>query len=106
MKLAKVLLLQRGVSSKTGKLYCRISVRSKKADGTSAIAEFWLGESVITQISEQGIIEDDFVNLSVELNENLRPEISKVEKVANTEDAIDLIYNEEVTKDAEKSKSV
>lgn len=87
MKLVKILLLQRGVSGKTGKPYCRISVRSKKADGTSAAAEFWLNSDVIEQLTAQGIKEDDTVSLSVDLNDNLRPEISKVVK---KEDSIDL----------------
>lgn len=92
MREVKVLLLQRGISSKSSQPYCHITVRSKKADGTSVSADFWLNDAVIEQVSKQEISEDDFVQLGVDLNENLRPEITKIVKVEGDADNGDLIY--------------
>lgn len=92
MREVKILLLQRGISAKSNNPYCHLTVRSKKADGTSVSADFWLSDAVMEQVSKQEISEDDFVQLGVDLNENLRPEITKIVKVEGDADNGDLIY--------------
>ena len=79
-KKVKLISIQRGVSSKTGNPYCRVSVRSKKEDGTTVLGEFWVDEKVSGLIISQGIEEDDEVLVSMALNDNLKAEICSIEK--------------------------
>ena len=69
MKL-KVMLIQNGVSSKSGKPYCRLMVRAKKADGSSVSAEFWLSEKVQKQLVQEAIEEDSWIQVEFDLDEN------------------------------------
>ena len=79
MKL-KVVLIQTGMSSKSGKPYCRLMVRGKKADGSSVSAEFWLSEKVQKQLVQEAIEEDSWIQLEFDLDENLRPNIVGIYK--------------------------
>lgn len=79
MKL-KVVLIKTGMSSKSGKPYCRLMVRGKKADGSSVSAEFWLNEAVQKQLVQEGIEEDSYVQLEFDLDENLHPNIVGIYK--------------------------
>ena len=74
MKL-KVVLIQTGMSNKSGKPYCRLMVRGKRSDGSSVSAEFWLNEAVQKQLVQEGIEEDSYVQLEFDLDENLHPNI-------------------------------
>ena len=50
MKL-KVLAIITGISSKSGKRYTKITLRGKKQDGTTTMADFWLNEKVGNQLT-------------------------------------------------------
>lgn len=79
MKL-KLIAVVTGISAKSGKRYTRITVRGKKSDGSSSMAEFWLSETVGNQLITDGIQEDDWVSLEMELDENLRPVVAGIYK--------------------------
>ena len=79
MKL-KVVLIQTGMSSKSGKPYCRLMVRGKKADGSSVSAEFWLSEKVQKQLVQEAIEEDSWIQLEFDLDENLHPTVVGIYK--------------------------
>ena len=79
MKL-KLIAVVTGISAKSGKRYTRITVRGKRADGSSSMAAFWLSEKVGNQLISDGIQEDDWVSLELELDENLRPVVSSIYK--------------------------
>lgn len=79
MKL-KVVLIQTGMSNKSGKPYCRLMVRGKRSDGSSVSAEFWLNEAVQKQMVQEGIEEDSYVQLEFDLDENLHPNIVGIYK--------------------------
>ena len=71
-----------GISAKSGKRYTRITVRGKREDGWSSLAEFWLKEDVASRMFADGIQEDDTINISLSLDsETSKPFISSVEKV-------------------------
>ena len=87
-KKVKLLMIQRGISQKSGNAFCRISVRCKKPDNQSVIREFWLSEDVANELIAKGISEDDTVILHVGLNDNLQTEIVSVDKADDDDDAL------------------
>ena len=79
MKL-KVLAIITGISSKSGKRYTKITLRGKKQDGTTTMADFWLNEKVGNQLTLDGVQEDDYVSVELDLDENLRPVVAGIYK--------------------------
>ena len=82
----RLISIMTGISAKSGKRYTRITVRGKKTDGGSSLADFWLKEEVAQRMFADGISEDCWIALVMDLDEEtLRPYVSFVEKV-NEED--------------------
>ena len=79
MKL-KVLAIMTGISAKSGKRYTKITLRGKKQDGTTSMADFWLNEKVGNQLTLDGVQEDDYVSVELDLDENLRPVVAGIFK--------------------------
>lgn len=78
MNRIKIVLIQNGVSAKSGKPYSHITIRGRKNDGSSVVNDFWLNESVAKKIVIEDIKEDDFVVLEMGLDENLRPTVTNI----------------------------
>lgn len=74
----RLLAVQTGISAKSGKRYGKVTLRGKRTDGTSVVADFWLTEKVTNQLITDGIEEDSWVSVDMELDENLRPTISGI----------------------------
>ena len=79
-KIVRLILIQRGVS-KSGNPYCRISVKAKRENGSSVMTEFWLDDAVSTKMISDGVQEEDTIEISLSLNDNLRPVVSGIAKV-------------------------
>ena len=80
IKEIKIVFFTTGISKK-GVPFGRMTCRAKLADGTSSKADFFVSESVVKQMTLDGIGEDDTVELSFTVDKYLRPVISAVEKV-------------------------
>lgn len=74
----RLLAVQTGISAKSGKRYGKVTLRGKRTDGTSVVADFWLTEKVTNQLIEDGIQEDSWVSVEMQLDENLRPTITAI----------------------------
>lgn len=82
--MVQVVQIQRGISSKSQKPYCRLVVKSKRDGGGSSLKEFWVSEDVSAQLLE--VQEDEKVRIYAGLDDQLRFNISKVEKVDDEDD--------------------
>ena len=86
LRKVKVILVNRGISKKSGNPYCQFVVREKKEDGAYRLRDYWLSEDMSNQLVQEGIEVDDIVDLSFSLDEQLHVTLDGVEKSADDED--------------------
>lgn len=86
LKNVKVILINRGISKKSGNPYCQFVARQKKEDGSYRLRDFWLDEDLSNQLVSDGIEVDDLVDLTFGLDEQLHVVLEKVEKSSEDED--------------------
>lgn len=86
LKNVKVILVNRGVSKKSGNPYCQFVVREKKEDGFYRLRDYWLDEDMSSQLVRDGIEVDDIVDLSFSLDEQLHVTLEGVEKSSDEDD--------------------
>ena len=77
--MVQILQKKQGVSSKSGNFYCILTLRAKSEKG-SEIKDFFISEEVARDMDADGIEEDDYVEVEVKLNEQLKMEIVSVLK--------------------------
>lgn len=86
LRKVKVILVNRGISKKSGNPYCQFVVREKKEDGAYRLRDYWLDEDMSSQLVRDGIEVDDIVDLSFSLDEQLHVTLDGVEKSSDDED--------------------
>jgi hypothetical protein len=86
LRKVKVILVNRGISKKSGNPYCQFVVREKKEDGAYRLRDYWLSEDMSNQLVQEGIEVDDIVDLSFSLDEQLHVTLDGVEKSSDDED--------------------
>ena len=86
LKNVKVILINRGISKKSGNAYCQFVVRQKKEDGSYRLRDYWLDEDLSSQLISDGIEVDDLVDLTFGLDEQFHVVLEKVEKSSEDED--------------------
>ena len=80
LRKVKVILLNRGISKKSGNPYCQFVVREQKEDGAYRLRDYWLSEDMSKQLVQDGIEVDDMVDLSFGLDDQLHVVLEAVEK--------------------------
>lgn len=81
----KVILVNRGISKKSGNPYCQFVVREKKEDGAYRLRDYWLSEDMSNQLVQDGIEVDDMVDLSFGLDDQLHVVLEAIEKAEGEE---------------------
>lgn len=93
MKKLRVVFLRNGVSKNSGKTWHRIVLRGKDSQNLSVLNEYWVSDRVAEMIVDEGIEEDMDVNVTMALDDSLRPVISGIYRA---DQAVDQSGNKEV----------
>lgn len=85
MRKLRLLALESGISSKSGKAWYKALFRGKTKEGASVTKEFWLSEEVGKSALSQGLKEDMDVYVECGLNDYLSPEIQEIQAVEQSD---------------------
>lgn len=86
MKNLRVVFMRDGVSKNSGKTWHRLVLRGKDNQDLSVLNEYWVSDQVAEMIKAEGIKEDMDVNVTMTLDDSLRPVISGIYRVDHSAD--------------------
>lgn len=78
MKNLRVVFWRSGVSKNSGKEWHRLVLRGRDSQNLSVLNEYWVSDRVAEMIVNEGIEEDMDVNVTMALDDSLRPVISGI----------------------------